>query len=77
MADLTTLENWLTEAELARHNLLTLEKEVTVSRNGRSITYAYSPEHIKRLDNYIASLKSQIASLKGDTPVRRPIYLSH
>lgn len=70
MADLATLQTWLTEAEVAYHKLLTGAQEVQVQHGDMQLTYANSAEQLKLLRTYIDSLKSQIAA-GGDTGLRR------
>lgn len=64
MADITELQTRLTEAETARHKLLTGILEVTVSiSNYGSASYAQAD--ISKLERYISQLKNDIAKLKG------------
>ena len=74
MADLATLQGWLTEAETAKHKLLTGSLAATVKYNGQNeVTYANTD--IDKLDAYIASLRAQIGGLEGDvSKISRPIY---
>lgn len=77
MADLATLQTWLTEAELARHKLITGSLRQTVRYNGdREVTFAKT--EIPALDAYIASLRSQIAELTDSSGAGRagPIHLT-
>jgi hypothetical protein len=76
MADLSQLRTWLTEAETARHKLLTGSLRQRVSYNGQAdVTFAQTD--IARLDAYIASLKSQIASADGSgIGSTRPIHFT-
>ncbi|PWG61764.1 gpW family head-tail joining protein [Spiribacter halobius] len=74
MSDLATLEKRLAEAESALHDLNIGKQVVQVSREGRSTQFANSPDQIRRLEAYIAELKSQIARLKGRGG-RAPIQL--
>jgi len=76
MADLTTLQAWLTQAETARHNLLTGSLRQTVRYNGQQeVTFARTD--IDKLDAYIASLRSQIGALQGEArQTSRPIYFT-
>ena len=60
----------LTEAETALHILIIGKKPVSVTRNGRSITYQPTDEH--KLRQYISGLKISIDSTKG----RRAIGVS-
>lgn len=58
MADLATLQGWLTEAESARHQLSLGQSVVEVSRSGRRI--AYTEASLPSLNSYIADLEAQI-----------------
>jgi len=72
MADLSTLQGWLTEAEQAQHELSIGKSVVEVWRDGRRITYSKADLAALRL--YIADLKRQIADLTGvasDDPMYR------
>ncbi|MGB9370274.1 MAG: gpW family head-tail joining protein [Xanthobacteraceae bacterium] len=76
MADLPTLQTWLSEAEIARHRLAIGSLRETVRYNGtQEVTFAKTD--LAKLDAYIASLKSQIAALEGNSPASRnaPIHL--
>lgn len=64
MTDIFTLQTQLTEAEQARHRLLTGTQEVTVSLQGLG-TATYSQANIEALERYIADLRGQIARLNG------------
>lgn len=55
MAVLTTQQK-LDEAESAYHALMIGELEVTVSKNGKSVTYNATTAH--KLERYIAQLKA-------------------
>lgn len=66
MADLATLQTWLTEAELALHKLSTGTREIDV-RFG-DIRTIYNQGDINKLRQYIADLKSQIGALGGTVP---------
>lgn len=76
MADLTTLQGWLVDAEGAKHRLLTGSLRASVSYNGEnSVTFAKTD--IDQLNAYIAALRSQIAGLSGDpTKSTKPIYFT-
>jgi hypothetical protein len=76
MADLVTLRAWLTEAETARHQLVTGALAATVRYNGQNeVTFAKT--EIGLLDSYIGSLQSQIAALDGTVrQTARPLYLT-
>jgi hypothetical protein len=82
MADLATLQTWLTEAETARHQLVTGSKHVSLSFSGgagdnKSVAYATFRNQLDKLDAYIASLRAQIAALEGsETSRTRPINLT-
>lgn len=64
MPDLATLEARLTEAETARHQLVTGSREVTVTVYGFGAT-TYTQANLRDLDTYISDLRGQIARLKG------------
>jgi len=64
MADLAILQTWLTQAEEARHQLLTGAREVTVSLQGFGST-TYTQATASALDKYIGELRGQIARLSG------------
>lgn len=76
MPDIAQLQTWLTEAETARHKLLTGSLRQRVSYNGQAdVTFATTD--IARLDAYIASLKSQIAVADGSgRGATRPIHFT-
>jgi polyhydroxyalkanoate synthesis regulator phasin len=74
MADLTTLQTRLSEAEDALHKLLTGQKAVSVSDEGQSVTFTQS--NIEELRAYINELRNQIADLSGVSRRRGPIYAS-
>lgn len=75
MADLATLQGWLSEAETARHKLLTGSLRQRVSYNGQDVTFAQT--EIDKLDSYIASLRAQIAAASGDQrQTLRPIHFT-
>ena len=76
MADLSQLRTWLTEAETARHKLVTGSLRQRVNYTGQAdVTFAQTD--IGRLDAYIASLKSQIAAAEGSgRGASRPIHLT-
>ena len=63
MADLSTLQTRLSEAEAARHKLLTGSTEESVGHGDMRVTYTRA--EAARLDAYIASLRAEIASLGG------------
>lgn len=73
MADLTTLQAWLTEAEAARHALATGASVVEIWRDGRRIVYTKA--NLPDLQKYIDSLKADIATAQdaanGTTVMRR------
>lgn len=64
MADLTTLQGWLTEAENARHQLAMGKQVVEVWRDGRRLTYRQSS--LNDLNGYIDNLTAQIARLEDE-----------
>ncbi|MFI3241751.1 MAG: gpW family head-tail joining protein [Alphaproteobacteria bacterium] len=62
--NLELLNTRLTEAEEAYHRLLCGDKEVSVSVGNFGST-TYNQASISKLEAYISSLKSQIASAQG------------
>jgi len=76
MVELSQLRAWLTEAETARHKLLTGSLRQRVSYNGKNdVTYAQTD--IAKLESYISSLKSQIAAAEGSgRGAMRPIHFT-
>lgn len=74
MADLLTLQLWLAEANIARHNLLTGTKEASVSYDGKSVTFTATDAY--RLDAYIADLERQIGEQSGTVRRRGPVQFS-
>lgn len=79
MADLSTLQLRLAEAELAYHRLQTGTAEVEVEQGGEvPVKIKYSLASVDKLRLYIAELKGQIAQASGDTSGlarRRPLYV--
>lgn len=73
MADLSTLQANLAEAEAARHKLLTGAMEVTVSLQGLGAT-TYTQATARALDKYIGELRAEIAKLTGG-PRRGPLLM--
>lgn len=69
---LTTAQR-LVEAEEALHKLLTGQKMVSMSYEGRTVTY--TQQNIDALKQYIRDLKSEIAQAAG-TSSRRPFGVS-
>jgi hypothetical protein len=70
MADLSTLQTWLMEAELALHKLRTGAREIQIEHGDMRVTY--TEQKAGELDSYIADLKAQIAGLGGTvTGLRR------
>jgi gpW len=79
MADCTTLQTRLLEAELAHHKLSTGTQEVEVEHEGMKIKY--SMVSVDKLSAYIDNLRGQIMSqcpglLTGKDQRRRAIYLT-
>lgn len=64
MTDLLDLQTKLTQAQEARHRLLTGTLEVSVSLHGYGST-TYTQSNITGLENYIQDLKRDIAKLNG------------
>lgn len=69
MADLATLQTWLTEAESAHHKLITGSSEEEVAHADMRVKYTRSG--MQQLTAYIADLKAQIAAAGGVTSERR------
>ena len=63
MADAATLEARLAEAEEELHLLSTGKKEVSIGRDGKSVTY--KQVRIGELRQYIADLKRQLGRPSG------------
>jgi predicted house-cleaning NTP pyrophosphatase (Maf/HAM1 superfamily) len=70
VADLVTLQQQLSEAESARHRLLTGSaiEQVDMS-NGQRVTYTRVT--LKELDSYIANLRALVAAAGGDSSYSR------
>lgn len=76
MTDTTTLRTWLTQAESARHKLVTGSKVERLQHGDTSTQF--TPANLADLDSYIASLKSQLAGADAaPTQVRRPINFTY
>lgn len=65
MADLATLQTRLSEAEAARHALLTGARVQVVARDGRRVEYTSASGSIAQLESYISQLQADIAKLTG------------
>lgn len=63
MADLSTLQTQLAEAEAAYHKLMTGSERVIVQFGEMHVRY--TPSNAGALAGYIASLKSQIVAAGG------------
>jgi hypothetical protein len=74
MADLVTLQGWLADALAAKHKLMIGQLEVTVSYEGKSVSFAQADRD--RLDAYIADLQRQIDALTGMPRRRGPVQLA-
>ena len=70
MADLATLQSWLSDAEAALHALQIGDKRVTIERLGTKISYTAAS--VGELKSYITSLQSQIRSAGGVIPGIQP-----
>jgi hypothetical protein len=70
MADLTTLQTRLTQAESAYHKLLTGSMEERVD-TGSGYAVAYTRADADKLLAYINTLKGEIAALGGGGRPRR------
>lgn len=71
---LQTLQTRLTEAEAARHKLLTGVQEVKVELDGFGST-TYTQASLNGLERYIVELQNKIAALSGK-PRRGPLRVS-
>lgn len=69
MADLATLQTWLTAAEVARHRLRTGSQEEEVEHG--DMRARYTRADAGELDSYIADLKARIAALGGSVTGER------
>jgi gpW len=69
MADLTTLQGYLLEAELALHKLRTGAQEMQVEHGDMRV--AYTKADVGHLQGYIDDLKSQIAAAGGTVDGQR------
>jgi hypothetical protein len=65
MAELSELQARLAEAELAYHKLMTGNLEASVGSGDMQVTF--SRVELPGLRNYIADLKSQIATAQGQS----------
>lgn len=65
MADLSTLQAWLTEAETAYHKLRTGSAAEEVEHGDMRTRYTRSLTGMQELSTYIESLKDQIRALGG------------
>ncbi|SER58654.1 gpW protein [Faunimonas pinastri] len=73
MADLMTLQGWLAEAQVAYHKLLTGQATVSVSYEGKSVSFSQADK--TDLQAYITSLQNQVAAAQGIRVRRGPINL--
>jgi len=62
---------WLSEAREAKHKLVTGQKEVTISYQGRAITFNQTAVTLEQLDRHIADLE---AKLKGGRARARRVF---
>ena len=60
---LVQLQAWLLDAQTARHQLLTGRMAVSVTYDGKAVTYTHAD--LYKLDAYIADLNRQILLLTG------------
>lgn len=72
MASLATLQTWLTEAETARHKLMTGSRTVSLTYAGRSVSYTSAD--LAALNSYIDDLKAQIAIASGQPIAKSRIF---
>ena len=73
MANIAELQQRIDEAELALHQLMTGEREVTISVGGFGATTYAEADSIK-LEKYIAMLKQTLAKKKR-LARRAPLYI--
>jgi cell division protein FtsB len=77
MATLTQLQTWLSEAETARHALMTGQRVVTLA-HGTNRSVSFQQAEMQKLEAYIATLRAEIAALGGgDGAGRRGPLLVH
>lgn len=72
MASLATLQIWLSEAEAARHRLITGALTASITYAGRSVSYSQSS--MGSLNAYIEDLKAQIATASGQPVAKTRIF---
>lgn len=65
------IEIWLNEARQAKHDLVTGRKEVSISYQGRTLTYNQTSVTMEQLDRHIADLE---AKLKGGRSRARRVF---
>lgn len=72
MADLATLQTWLTEAETAYHKVMTTGGTARLrhSTNGADKWIEYNKTSATELTAYIDRLKREIAALQSGAPKR-------
>lgn len=76
MPDISTLRTWLSQAETARHRLVTGSMAELLTHGDQ--TTRFTPANIDKLEAYIASLQSQIAGADGTASQRRrPINFTY
>jgi hypothetical protein len=67
-----TLQLWLAEAVLARHNIVTAKRPYQVVNAGQSRTYNFN--QLKELDKYIADLNDALAEAACPGRASGPIH---
>lgn len=72
MADTATLQAWLAEAEAALHQLEMGRAEVSVSYNGKMVTYKGTER--AALQAYIAKLKAELGEGGGRPRSRGVVF---
>jgi hypothetical protein len=65
------LEQWLREAQQAKHDLACGKKVVTISYQGRQLSYNQSSVTLEALDKHIRQLEDK---LRGRRPRGRKVY---
>ncbi len=77
MADVTTLQTRLLEAELAYHKLMTGSASVSVQQDDMQVTFNIAS--VDKLRTYIAELKSQLVAAgaldAAGAGRRKPLYV--
>lgn len=70
MATVAQISTWISEAETARHDLMTGQRVVDVWRDGRRMRFA----EVDEVDSYLRTLRAELTEAQvaaGVTPTRR------